>query len=781
MTIAGSKRLAMRLVGLGALLSGTSLWTVAAHAAAPAATDELTTNEIVVTASRREQSLVEVPAAVTAVSGDVLEQRALTDIRDFAALVPGFSIDDRGGTDVRLILRGQNTGGAGASVATMMDDVVLSSTSALSNGSTVTPNFETYDLERVEVLRGPQGTLYGATAQGGLLKYVTKKPDLTRWGGAGEVGLETVNQGATGYSGRAALNVPLVTDKLAVRAVGYYLDLPGFIDNPLLGLKDVNSGERWGGRISLLAKPTDRLTIRVTGAYQKEAYGAEGVVEVVGSPVPNAETANSFRIVGGTPSDRKGYQAGSEARARFVNAVIDWDVGFAELTSSTSLVKVDRRLAFDISNTPAAPLFTLGMAVSPLFGEPIVLPLVQDNDHRKFNQEVRLASKKGVGPDWLTWQIGVFHSYEDVLFGQEFVTRSAADTSQILTVLPFIPGIGGLGLGGQRTDANYNEWSGFGDVTLKLGERFEISLGGRYTDIRQDGLVTNFPGVFTGPPSATDPTISGTVPFASSEHKFTYSVAPRFAVTDQVSVYGRVASGYRPGGPLTVPGAGSNGIPRGFRPDNTVNYEIGTKGDLGPLAFDIAVYRIDWTDVQVLGAVTPQGGPTLFVTTNGGRARSQGIEWAFSLRPIENLTIAWSGNAVEAKLRSDVPGIGGFAGNNLPYVPGFSSTLSGDYRVPLTAGTTLTLGATWAHVGKRNGEFIAQPILSNNPRLPSYNTVDLRAGLEFLGITADVLVRNVGNVRGITGYRSAFGFNGTTGQAAIVQPRTVQLRLSGRF
>ncbi len=154
--------------------------------------ESVSPSEILVTANRREQSLVEVPFAVTAVSGDILEERALTDIRDFAALVPGFAIDDRGGTDLRLILRGQNTGGAGASVATMMDDVVLSSTSALSNGSTVTPNFETYDLERIEVLRGPQGTLYGATAQGGLLKYVTRAPDLTRFSGSAEVGIESV-------------------------------------------------------------------------------------------------------------------------------------------------------------------------------------------------------------------------------------------------------------------------------------------------------------------------------------------------------------------------------------------------------------------------------------------------------------------------------------------------------------------------------------------------------------------------------------------------------------
>ena len=744
--------------------------------------ESVSPSEILVTANRREQSLVEVPFAVTAVSGDILEERALTDIRDFAALVPGFAIDDRGGTDLRLILRGQNTGGAGASVATMMDDVVLSSTSALSNGSTVTPNFETYDLERIEVLRGPQGTLYGATAQGGLLKYVTRAPDLTRFSGSADVGIETVKDGETSPSIRGALNLPLIEDKLALRAVGYFIDTPGFIDNPLLGLEDVNRGERWGGRASLLFKPTDRLTIRLTGAYQEEEYGAEGVVEVVGAPTaPNGETARSFNLVGGTPSDRKAFQGGSSARSQFANAVIDYDLGFAQLTSSTSFVKVDRQLGFDIGNGPGGPGVTLAGAFGPAFGEPIVVPLVQDNDHRKFNQEVRLASAPGSGADWLSWQVGVFHSREDVLFAQDFQTFAAAQISRPVTVLPFIPGIGGLGLGAQRTEADYSEWSGFGDVTFKLSERFDISVGGRYTDIRQDGTLTNFPGVFTGVPSATNPAIASVVAFDSSENKFTYSIAPRFAVSDSVSIYGRIATGYRPGGPLTVAGAGQNGIPAAFDPDNTVNYEIGAKGDLGPLAFDVAVYRIDWTDVQVLGGVTPPGGQTVFVTTNGGEARSQGIEWAFSATPVQDFTISWSGSAVDAELTSDAPGIAGLAGDNLPYVPKFSSTVDLDYRIPLSDTAAVRLGGSWSHIGERNGEFIAFPLFSNNPEIPDYDTVDLRAGLEFGNYRFDALARNIGNTVGITGYRSAAGFNGETGQAAIVQPRSFILRISGQF
>ncbi len=306
-------------------------------------------------------------------------------------------------------------------------------------------------------------------------------------------------------------------------------------------------------------------------------------------------------------------------------------------------------------------------------------------------------------------------------------------------------------------------------------------MGGRYTDIRQDGTLTNFPGVLTGVPSVGNPAIASVVAFDSSENKFTYSIAPRFAVSDSVALYGRIATGYRPGGPLTVAGAGQNGIPAAFAPDNTVNYEVGAKGNLGPFVFDVAVYRIDWTDVQVLGGVTPPGGQTVFVTTNGGEARSQGIEWAFSATPVRDLTISWSGSAVDAKLRSDVPGIGGAAGDNLPYVPKFSSAVNVDYRIPLSDAAAVRLGGGWSHIGERNGEFIAFPVFSNNPEIPAYHTVDLRAGLEFGNFRFDALARNIGNTVGITGYRSAAGFNAETGQAAIVQPRSFILRISSQF
>jgi iron complex outermembrane receptor protein len=180
----------------------------AAWGQAASETEASDPNEIVVTANRREERLVDVPLAVSAISGDNLTAQGLTQIEDYASRIPGFALNSEGRLGTRLILRGQNTGGSGASVATMIDDVVLNSATANSLAYTVTANFETFDLERIEVLRGPQGTMYGATAQGGLLKYVTNKPKLNTTEAKAELGLDNNNSGYRGAAGQANIIQP---------------------------------------------------------------------------------------------------------------------------------------------------------------------------------------------------------------------------------------------------------------------------------------------------------------------------------------------------------------------------------------------------------------------------------------------------------------------------------------------------------------------------------------------------------------------------------------------
>lgn len=765
-----------RVPDKASLLAFASLAALAAPVHAQAAdTAERDGDEIIVTANRREQTLVEVPAAVTAIGGDALQARALTQIEDLAAQVPGFSVQKEGRTGIRLILRGQNVGGSGASVATMIDEVVLNSATANGNGSTVTSNLETYDLERIEVLRGPQGTLYGATAQGGLLKYVTRRPDLGGFSAGAEVGTETIFGHDTGYSVRGFVNVP-VSGKAALRVTGGYADVPGYIDNPLLDRRNINGGERWGGRASLLIEPDATFSIRLTASTQREDYGSEGYAEVNGAPLtPNAETAQSYRRPTGEFIARPRIGGGVTGRTDFYNLLLEKSLGGVELTSSTSFAKVRRRLNFDISDQPIAPGLSLANGLSGLFGQPIVARLRQLNQHEKFIQELRVASPDGGS---ITWQGGVFYTHEDVTVDQRFTALSAANTGTEVFVLPFIPGLGGLGLGSSSSPSKFDELSAFGDVTFRLGERFEVSVGGRYTNIWQEQRVSTRAGLFNGPADTNYPRRK------LSEDKFTYSIAPRFIVTPDVSIYGRIASGYRPGGFVApIIGAPAD-FPNTFTADNTVNYEIGAKGELlgGRVFFDAALYQIDWTDVQILttffSSVTNQ---TYTITGNGGDARSRGFEWNVGVRPVKALTLGWNGAYTDAELREDAPGLGGTRGDRLPYVPRFSSTVTADLVQPLNDRLELSIGASWARVGSRRGSFSTVPAISNSPRIPGYDAFDLRAGLRAGDYRLQLVLRNATNERGLIDYRSTGGFNAQFGQGAFIQPRTLLVTLGAQF
>lgn len=742
----------------------------------PAGAEQAKTLEtVVVTANRREENILDVPLAVTALNGDDLNARGLTQIESFASQVPGFSIENQGRIGVRLILRGQNTGGSvgGAAVATMIDDVVLTSGSALSRGALVTPNLDLFDMQRIEVLRGPQGTLYGANALGGLLKYVTNKPEFDGFSGKLEIGTESISEGEVGYSAKGAANLPL-GDRAALRVTGYYNDVPGYIDNPTLNLSDVNGGELFGARAALAFQPAEAFSVRLTAGLQNDEYGSEGVTQLVGAPVnANTETRASFELVGNEPVENLLFAGSTSGDFQYFNGLADYDFGSVTLTSSTSFVTGERSFFVDASNGPAAPGFTLAQALGGLFDEPIVAIIDQENGFEKLNQEIRLSSN---GDGRVRWQIGAFYSQEDVIFDQNFQTRAAADTSRPVTVSPFIPGLGGLSLGGSLTEAEYEELSGFGEATMALTDRLEVSLGGRYTSIDQTADYSTRAGLFTGPADAINP------PIESSETKFTYSFAPRFALTEDVSLYARIASGFRPGGPLTTPGAGTL-FPASFEPDEVVNYELGAKGRTfdSLLSFDVAVFQIDWQDIQIVSAyVNPVTNQSFFVTGNAGEASSRGIEWAFALSPVDQLEVSWTGAYTDAELEADAPGLGGQAGDALPYVPELSSALNIDYTLAIGPGEA-NVGLTWNHTGERYGEFSTSPALSNNPQLPAYDTLDLRAGLQFDRLRLDALVRNVTDEAGIVLYRSSGGFEASSGSGVIVQPRTFSLKLSTSF
>ena len=297
---------------------------------------------IIVTAQKRAQVLLDVPSSVTVVGGDTLERQQAKSFQDYVSLVPGFSLNGSTAGVTRITLRGANTGGVASTVAIFMDEVPFGSSTGLANGSILSGDFDPFDLNRIEVLRGPQGTLYGASSFGGVLRYITNAPKLNKFEARAQAGIEDTAHGGLGYNGAAVLNAPL-GDKAAVRVSGFWRKDHGYIDtignNPLLGpgtetlvADDINDRKSFGGRASLLFEPIDAVSIRLTAFAQNLNSGAGDTFEV--------DPDNLKSLYGGFVQSR--YQPEpTHIRYRVYNGTLDWDLGFANLFSSTAYSTFD--------------------------------------------------------------------------------------------------------------------------------------------------------------------------------------------------------------------------------------------------------------------------------------------------------------------------------------------------------------------------------------------------------------------------------------------------------
>lgn len=757
---------------LNGILAGTALVAVMVLPAAAWAqdTDPAVGDEIVVTAQKREQRLIDVPSAVTAVSGEALAQRNLTRIEQFAAFTPGLSLSE-GITGPQLTLRGLNASGQGATTAILVDDVPLTSSSSYQQSTT--PNFDTYDIQRIEVLRGPQGTLYGASALGGLVKYVTKAPNLSRVEGSAQLELDKVDEGETGGSVRAAVNLPVLQDTVAIRVSGLYERLPGFIDNPLGNVRNVNSGERYGVRGALLWQATPDFSIRLGAIWQRDDRDAPASIDVVGAALtPSTPPANATAIANGGELQRN-LRLGEpmKRKSQLYSATLAYDAGFASITSITSFAKMnfERKKVFTYNN--AAPGITFGDVLAGVYGQPVDVRSDDFTSVRRINQEIRLASAPDSGP--IDYLVGLFYTDEKSSIRQLFDVTSVTSPPEILTVP--VPG------GGLFLPARYREAAGFAQLTWHPLPNVDVTGGARYARNRQKSQTTRFAGFVSQ--SFVDVIDD---PSRTKEDKITWSGAISWHPVERVTLYARVASGYRPGGPNLLPATPPPGYRTGYGADTTVNYELGAKGELFDrrLSFDISAFTVDWTDIQIpTSVVDPDTGIPNNFTDNGGKARSRGFEYALRLAAAPRLSVFVNGAYTDADLRVAVPGIGGISGDRLPYVPTFTNTFGFDYRAPIGSDTTMFVGADWTYVGSRYSDFVVGGLAApytGHQRLPGYNTVNLQGGVEFGEHRFDLYVTNVGNARGLYYYLSGDGAGGT-GNAIVQQPRTFGVRFSSNF
>lgn len=704
---------------------------------ASAASADTAQGEVIITAQKREERLLDVPQSVSVLSGQDLQAVHAQRFADYLTRLPSANVVEGQAGNTRLVLRGVNTGGVGATVATYVDETPYGSATGLANGSILTPDIDPFDVQRIEVLRGPQGTLYGANSLGGLVKYVTIAPQTDAFHFSGEAGIEDVEHGNTGWSGRAAINLPVSQD-MAIRASGFYRKDPGYIDDPRLG-SDINDGKTYGGRASVLVRPTSNLTLR--GTVFLENLNSNGTNE------EDVDPATLKPVLGRLTQSRVVPQP-NDMKYRIYNGTANYDLGSVSLVSSTSFGTLEEAQIEDITGL-------YGALLTGAFGQPLG-SFIENNIHQKrFTQEVRLSSS---GKHMVDWTIGGFYTHEHNKIDQVLVAIDPS-TGAVL------PALSPLEIA--AVHSKYSEYAGFANATVHFSPRFDLTFGGRYSHNRQRNLTST-----SGPLAGGGNNLDGT----SNDNVFTYSVAPAFHPTDRMTIYARVARGYQPGGPNALPPLAPDTVPRYFGSSTTMNYEAGIKSELidRMLSLEVTAFQIDWKDIQVLASVNGYG-----VNTNGGKARSKGIELSATLTPMTGLSLSANGAYIDAKLTEDTPDVvGGLRGDQLPYNPHFAGTLAVDYSRPLSGNVDGTIGASWRHTGARKGGF---DTTFHQLSLNAMDQLDAHAGVSFGAYRIDAFVRNLTDSRGISNIGGAgTALNGAIA-AAVIRPRSIGVSFGVRY
>jgi len=722
-----ASRIAIVLGGLG--MATTAAAQVATPAQPAAASESFALEEIIVTATRRSESIRDVPSSISAVSQAQLERSGAREARDVVRLVPGLAYTENSSGQAILAVRGvQSTavfGNLQQTVALYHDDVPVLD---LVIPWTV-PRLQLFDVERVEVLRGPQGTLFGAGALSGAIRVISNKPDLAQIEAATEASLTSTAGGGIGRSVNAMVNVPLVTDQLAVRAVGYYDFSPGWIDNSNFGT-DTNRGNLYGGRIQARWKPANNFEL------------------TAGASIEVNKPHDSAYVAYGSNSDTSDYRVRNfntdNTRIFSLNAV--YTMSWATLTSSTSYLERKATSSLDFSDY-----------ANVLTGLTAVSPLIDRFTTKNFVQEVRLSSSSEHPFKWLVG--GFFENYELNLREQIEQLGVAGTTSPYGGVFP-TNNLEDIGI---RT--KIQDYAVFGEASYDITPDLMFTAGARYSHYSLE--TTNLGGIsgqtlFDGPPSTvTKPASNGAV-----TPKFSLSYKP----SKDATIYALASKGFRTGNTNLVspldPFTGQS-LPQSFEPDTLWNYEIGTKTRLfsNRLSVNAAAFYIDWQKIQ-LQVRTPSGLP---YTANAGTASSKGVELEVVGRPTSSFEVGTSLAYTDAKLKSVAAGVpGAQVGDRLPGSAPFTAYVYGEYGVPVSAAAKLTLRADYSYTDRQFSDLGNL----NNPnavQYGDYSEVGARATLDIGRYQFGLFVRNLLNERSPVAARTFF-----LSRAEIRQtPRTV--------
>jgi iron complex outermembrane receptor protein len=740
--------------------------------------------EVVITAERRESTVQKTPLSITAVTGEQLAEQGLSTIRDVAAQVPGISMRNSGPGQTEYEMRGlPSSGGSSATVGLYLNDVPLSAPAAALNGK-VTIDPDLFDLSRVEVLRGPQGTLYGSGSMGGTIRLITTPPRLDAVESSVEAIPSYTEHGGFNWGGNAMLNIPVSRDVLAVRLVGTYKFTEGWIDRDVVspfpigpggtcGLGSCTRGDvraapvvarythtNWerlaGARAAVRFQPSDPLRIDVLGMYQRIATGAPSQVDVP----PGPDALAHYQPFGISEPYADTF--------RLYSLNVNYDFGFGQLTSATSHWSRESAWTDELSEA-------FQSVFSAFFGFPDLVPLKYRNDDysKQTSEELRLTSSGDAPWQWLVG--GYFAKFESVFSQYTANSAYAAISFGGPTANP-------AGIAYQASNPyRIKQYAAFAESSYRLDNGIKATVGLRWykydTDLNfeQSGLYSQTGNAqpFTGQVASSD---SGVNP------KINIAYLP----TDSLTLYAQAAKGFRPGGvnlPVPVPPCAQQ-APLSYTPDSLWNYELGEKGRLfgGRVTVNSDFYYIVWKGVQQL-LIPPCAFPN---TQNAGTAISYGPELELTAQLIRDLTFSINGTYTEAHIREvNSASLGQVLGAATPLVPGlalenvprytinaalnYNFPLSGDYRLSTHVSATTT------------GPY--HDISYYFQQLPSYTIADARLGVVGGPMKAYLFVNNLTDKHAIVTINTmawSVAVPSLT-RAALTTPRTIGVDLTYNF
>ncbi|MFH0130522.1 TonB-dependent receptor domain-containing protein [Variovorax sp. VaC1] len=712
----------------------------AAAAAKPSADEPQSLDSVTVTATRRREPVREIPMQVNVMKAETLERAGAKNLADYVAEQPGVSLTSSGSVGGILTMRGLTTGPVQgiATVGVYVDDVATGQSSSGALAGFTPLDMGMLDLNHIEVLRGPQGTLYGAGAMSGVLKYVTNQPDTMEFAGSVKFGTTWTQGGGQGYSTNAVLNVPIKEDVAAVRIAAFTDQVGGSYNaiGPAWG-RNIDRGHTDGGRVSLLLTPTKELTVRLTGTVQDVKRKGLGFEDIDKRTLRPWSLDRTRQLSSSEPYENKTQLFGLD---------VEYDFGWARLNSITS--------AQDVKITNSVDLTALyGPVVTAMRLPVLSVPLASTVEQHRISQEFRLTSRSGTTIEWLA---GVYLNRE----------RGSNDGTVGANLG------GGLGNKSFLTStqfSRYREEAIYGDVTWNVTPALSFTGGVRLARNNQR-YGSKQSGSLIGP---VDSVASGT----SSESPTTYLAAAKYTLSDTSNVYFRAASGYRPGGPNVLKADTDRNIVQPmFKSDSLWSYELGYKADLldRKLSLEAALYDIEWRDVQ---QPTRSGG-FVFVTNAGG-ARIKGGELTLNWKPSKEWRFTANAALIDARLTEDAKGLDARAGTRLPQTPRFATTL-GVMRNFSVADHPAYFGVSARYTGKRDAGYPGSAVIPSI-KMPAYTMVDLQAGIDFQRFSLAAYVRNLANKRGIVSIDTGLVANPNLVQAALAPSRTVGLTVNVPF